>query len=391
MKILLVDVDSKIPNLALMKLSTYHKSLGDSIELLKLNLPGYPHNRKFKSVDAKGFDKVYVSTIFTVNQSKYEILNNDNVEYGGTGYDLTVKLSQEIDDLPEDYSIYPDNNISYGYITRGCIRNCSFCFVPKKEGKLSYYNDWQKILQEGHKQIKFLDNNFLAYENHKEILQELIDAKVKVEFNQGLDIRLIDEENSELLKKLKYGDKYTFAFDNIKDEKIIVEKLRNYLSWGQNWRLRLFIYCNADMSLSDVIYRIMFCKKNKIMPYLMRDKNCWLDLNQKDFSTDLAGFVNQPNIIKKLDFEEYLVKRHNQNNKELQKFYIDIRTYCNWHDMIEPLKVKKDFYGDTFKEWLDYHYKEKHLTKNSYNRILTSLKPWEDNYAEPNYLVWGKA
>ena len=178
-------------------------------------------------------------------------------------------------------------------------------------------------------------------------------------------------------KKLKYGDKYTFAFDNIKDEKIIVEKLRNYLSWGQNWRLRLFIYCNADMSLSDVIYRIMFCKKNKIMPYLMRDKNCWLDLNQKDFSTDLAGFVNQPNIIKKLDFEEYLVKRHNQNNKELQKFYIDIRTYCNWHVY--------------FKEWLDYHYKEKHLTKNSYNRILTSLKPWEDNYAEPNYLVWGKA
>jgi len=73
MKILLVDVDSKIPNLALMKLSTYHKQLGDSVEIIKLGLPGYPHNRKFKSVDAKGFDKVYVSSVFTVNQGKYKI------------------------------------------------------------------------------------------------------------------------------------------------------------------------------------------------------------------------------------------------------------------------------------------------------------------------------
>jgi len=210
--------------------------------------------------------------------------------------------------------------------------------VPKKEGKLYYYRNWKDILQEGHKEVKFLDNNFLAYPDHKKILQELIDSKIRVEFNQGLDIRLIDEENSKLLKKIKHGSKHTFAFDNIKDEKIVVEKLRNYLSWGsKNWNFRLFLYCNADMPLSNIIYRIMFCKKNRIMPYLMRDKNCWK------------------------------IEDNNLNN-----FYKDIAAYCNFH-----LNVA----GYTFEEYLLKYKKNK-------KRIKSSLKLWNDNYTEPDYLVW---
>jgi len=333
MKILLVDVDSKIPNLALMKLSTYHKQLGDEVEIIKLGLPGYPHNRKIKVADAEQYDKVYVSSIFTVNQDKYKIINCDNVEYGGTGYDLRVKLPQEIDDMKEDYSLYPDNKISYGYITRGCIRNCPFCVVPKKEGKLYHYRDWRDILQDEHKEISFMDNNFLAYVDHKKILQELIDAKMEVDFNQGLDIRLIDGENSDLLRQLKYRGNYTFAFDNISEEKTICEKLQ-YLTWGKNWRFRFFVYCNANINISNVIYRIMFCKKNKILPYLMRDKNCWNSKN-KNFYIDLAAYCNQPNVFKKMTFHEYLTRRN----------------------------IKSD-------------------------RKISSLKIWNDNYAEPNYLVW---
>ncbi|MBR9705134.1 hypothetical protein GOV12_07010 [Candidatus Pacearchaeota archaeon] len=309
-KILLVDVDSKIPNLVLMKISTYHKKKENSVKLKKLNYVYYPDKKKNKiTIDGAKYNKVYVSIIFDTNKDKVNIINCDDVEFGGTGYDLTVKLPQEIDDCKEDYSIYPDNEISYGFITRGCIRQCKFCVVPRKEGVIHKYRKVEDIIK--HKKVKFLDNNIFAFKDCNDILQELIDLKVRCQFHQGLDIRLIDDEKAKLISQLNYIPEYIFAFDNINDENLINKKLKIIKKYiPDDWKLKFYIYCHPDQDIfNDLLYRINWCKKNKVLPYLMRDISCWNSKNCK-FYVDLAGWCNQAGLFKKMDFGKFLLKRH---------------------------------------------------------------------------------
>ena len=123
-KILLIDVDSKIPNLALMKLSTHYKK-DNNVDFIRLNMDYYPkRKRKVQVIDALKFNRVYVSTIFKINKGFVKIENCDEVFFGGVGESLKITLPYNIDNEKLDYSLYPDNNTSYGFITRGCIRNC---------------------------------------------------------------------------------------------------------------------------------------------------------------------------------------------------------------------------------------------------------------------------
>ena len=310
MKILLVDVDSKIPNLALMKLSTFHKSW-DDVDIIRLNISYYPNRRKQKTVNISEYDKVYVSTIFKGSLDYVNFIGGVEIIYGGTGYNIKSSLSLDIEELMCDYSIYPENKNSYGFLTRGCIRNCSFCVVPEKEGWIRKVADVSDIVR--HSKVYFLDNNILAYNGHKEILKELLDKKVKCQFNQGLDIRLLDDENSKLLSELMYLGEYIFAFDDVKFEKVITRKLSLFKKClGKDWRIKFFIYCDANHPIDDVVYRLNWCKDHEVLPYLMRNINCW-DSANKDFYVDLAAYCNQPNIWKKMSPEEYIIKRQPKN------------------------------------------------------------------------------
>lgn len=314
MKILLIDVDSKIPNLALMKVSTYYKNKGYIIELIKLGFDYYPSKRETKLIDALGFEEVWISIIFPINRNVCQVLNCDKVFYGGTGYDINIKLPKDIDDCGEDYSIYPDNKISYGFITRGCIRNCYFCFVPKKEGLLKEYRKPEQIIK--HKVVCFLDNNILAYEKYEEVFSYLVENNVRCFFNSGLDIRLIHDLNAFWLSGLNYYGEYLFSFDNWNMIKIIERNtniLKKYIP--KDWKIKFNIYCNKDMPLQDTLNRIRWCKDNKVLPYLMRDINCW-DSDNKDFYTDLCAWCNQPAFFKKLTFEQFMLLR--TRNKERQ-------------------------------------------------------------------------
>ena len=162
--ILLIDADSKIPNLALMKLSTYHKRKNDYVALLKLGIPYFPTQKKIVKKIPTIYDKIYCSIVFEDTINYVQIPKNVDIEIGGTGYSLKINLSDEIENLPPDYSIYPENNFSYGFITRGCIRNCSFCKVPEKEGYIKQVNSIDNIVK--HKITKFMDNNILAFPEH---------------------------------------------------------------------------------------------------------------------------------------------------------------------------------------------------------------------------------
>jgi hypothetical protein len=315
-KILLVDVDSKIPNLALMKISTHHKSLSDGVDIIRLGFDGYPTKKKIKIVDGAGYDLVYASCIFTVNKDVFEIVNCDDIEVGGTGVCLDYDLPNYIDDLSEDYGIYPDNNISYGFITRGCVRNCYFCFVPKKEGLITFYKNWQDIVKTNFKYTDFLDNNFLAYKEHRKILQELIDNRIRFKFNSGLDIRFLTEENAKLLSLCNYVGEFIFAFDDKKDDEIITNKFNLFKKFvPRDWGTKFDIYCNPAMPLKDIVYRIEWCRSNKALPYIMRDKTCW-DSQYNTFYIDLAAYCNQPGIFKKMNFEQFLNKRHFGKNSK---------------------------------------------------------------------------
>jgi len=307
-RVLLIDVDSKIPNIALMKVSTYYKSKGYVVELKKLNHSYYPKEKNQCLIDGKGYDKIFVSIIFKINRNIVRVINCKDVMIGGVGYCLHTDLPKEIKVCENDYSIYPDNDCSYGFLTRGCIRNCYFCVVPEKEGMIHKDNNIKDIVR--HKKVKFMDNNILAYKGHKELLQELINKKIRCQFNQGLDIRLINDQNAELLSKLNYMGEYIFAFDSIQDEEQVTKKLKLIKKYiKKDWKLKFYIYCNPDMNIKDdVVYRVDWCKRNKVLPYLMRDQSCWNNKN-RDFYIDLCAWCNQVSFFKKITFSQFMEKR----------------------------------------------------------------------------------
>jgi len=310
MKILLIDADSTIPNLALMQLSAWRKQQGDSVVLLKANLPYYPNRKKKNFFAPSGFDRTYCSVVFDGNA---QYIKGDNIIFGGTGFDLTTVLPKEASSCEPDYSIYPDNDTSYGFISRGCIRKCYFCVVPKKEGWIRQVSNVDDIVK--HKKVKFLDNNFLALPNHKKILTELIDKNIRCQFNQGLDIRLVDNENSHLLSRLNYLGEYIFAFDDYSYLPIIKKKL-DLMDWRKPFNFKFFVYCHPDMDVSNICKRIEWLKHKKILPYLMRHISCW-DSSLNKFYIDLAAYSNQPNCFKKMSFRQFLEKRHINKNRIL--------------------------------------------------------------------------
>lgn len=320
MKILLVDVDSTIPNLALMKISGYHKSIGDVVELVRLGISYYPDAQSTRTVGASDYDKIYVSAIFkgTIDFVEFDMFTSmDKVLFGGTGIDVLSKLPDEIENSELDYSIYPDNDIAYGFISRGCNRKCYFCVVPQKEGKVRQVEtDLNKIIGV-FKKVKFMDNNFLQLPNHLEILEWLGNKKIRCQFIQGLDIRLVTNANSLALSKLNYMGEYIFAFDDYKYRKFIETKLA-LLPWMKDWGAKFYIYVHPDMPLSDTINRIEFLRERKLLPYIMRDISCWKSSNS-DFYTDIAAYANQPAFFKKMDFDVFMKKRHPHNLNRVKK------------------------------------------------------------------------
>lgn len=323
MKILLVNVDSRW-NMAIRKMYNYFGKEHE-VEMMDLGFSAYPHKRS-EVIDGTGYDRVYVSNIFEINKDRVTVTGCDWIEFGGIGSNHPERqLPPEIENSDPFY--HDDEDTSYGFITRGCIRKCWFCKVPKFEGDLKVYNDVERIVK--HRKVKFLDNNILAYEHHCEVFQWLIDRNIKCEFNQGLDFRLVNDRNMELLSKLNYMGDYIFAFDDPRYQKLLDKKLVIMKKWiPQPWKFKFYIYFHPSMNVSELLDRIEWCRKNKCKPYIMRDRACWeCDENFKNFTIDIASYCNQPAIFKKMTFEEFLSKRHVNKERiaETLKIYENAR------------------------------------------------------------------
>ena len=323
MKILLVNVDSRF-NIAIRRMYNFFRN-DNEVTMIDLGFDGYP-SKKFKDINGFGYDQVYVSNIFDINKDKYRVDNCNDVIIGGIGSNNpSLKLPAEIESTEPFY--FDDEDTSYGFITRGCIRNCFFCKVPKYEGKLKFYNNIESIIK--HKKVKFFDNNILAYDKHMEVFQYLIERNIRCDFNQGLDFRLVNHQNAKLLSMLNYEGEYIFAFDDPKYQRLLEEKLKilkQYIS--KDWKLKFYIYHNKDMNISQLIGRVEWCRKNRCLPYVMRDINCW-EAAEKNFYIDYAAYCNQPGFFKKMDFEVFLNKRHKnaERIKQSLKIYHDNLDY----------------------------------------------------------------
>jgi hypothetical protein len=311
MRVLLYDVDSVIPNISLMKLSAHYKSLGHSVDLVR-------GEGKSVKMDFSPYDLGFASTIFTKNTG---LISNFPWEVGGTGVSLEKILPVEIEHIMPDYSLYPENVYSIGFATRGCIRNCDFCFVPKKEGLLHFNAHVSEFLSSSTKKLMLLDNNIFGYENYKSVFSEIRASKVRTCFKQGMDFRLLTDDKVNELLSIKYDGDYTFAYDNVCDREIIERNVVRYQDKFPPWRMKFFVLVGFNSSIKDDICRVMYLKENRILAYIMRHENAYLSAN-KDFYTDLAAWANQVFAFKKLTFEEFLYRRH--RNQERIKFSLNL-------------------------------------------------------------------
>ena len=259
MKIGLIDVDGhNFPNLALMKISAYHKAKGDNVNWV---IPLETYDLVYQ---AKVFDDTYSKDIDWMPQA-------EKVVKGGTGYGISNELADEIEHIYPDYSIYPKftKNTAYGYLTRGCPRACGFCIVAEKEGrkseKVADLNEFWK----GHKYIKLLDPNLLACKHHLELLTQLSESGSWVDFTQGLDIRLINERNVEALNRVKTKQVH-FAWDNPTDDLADKFKEFNKLSTIKDFRRKgVYILTNYNSTLEQDLYRIYTLRDLGFNPYVM--------------------------------------------------------------------------------------------------------------------------
>ena len=308
MRIGLIDVDGKnFPNIPLMKLSAYHKQRGDSVEWYM------PFNYRY--------DRVYMSKVFSFSEDFTDCINADEVIRGGTGYAIRNENGVEVYDsscdepLPKwvehlypDYSMYPTltRDTAYGFLTRGCPRGCGFCHVGGKEGRRSVKvaDLWQ--FWRGQRKIVLCDPNILACIEWPDLFRQLIESKAEIDFNQGIDIRLMSEKAASAIEKMRIKEIH-FAWDRYEDKDLVLEKLNLFAERvprivGKAHKAGVYTIVNYDTTIEQDLERIYTLRDMGYWPYVMvYDRE-----NAAQIYKDLQRWVNMRAVFASTPrFEDY--------------------------------------------------------------------------------------
>jgi len=307
--IALIDEDgSRFPNLALMKLSSAHKAIGDHVEW---HQPG------------KHYDRAYTSKIFTESPGYAAPILADDVVRGGTGYGLKNKLPGTVERICPDYSLYPQYSEAYGFLTRGCPRACPFCIVSEKEGRASRQVGDLDGFHRGQRVIRLLDPNLLACPDRERLLLQLAACGAKVDFTQGLDIRLCRDIMS-LLLDLKMKPLH-FAWDDPREDLTGHFQFFANHDTGRNYHhRRVYVLVNYWSSHAEDMWRIETLVRLDFDPYVMLyDKHRFVDargrwlpgvrerhtpeaLRHFKLCHHLQRWCNHKAIFRTVSFETYL-------------------------------------------------------------------------------------
>jgi hypothetical protein len=290
MKALLVDVDSKIPNLALMKISAWHKGQGDEVGFAIENP-----------------DKVYISCIFTKNAGQArgiaKFYPDAEIDIGGSGVDLIKRLPGKIENIKPDYDLYP-STYSQGYTTRGCIRKCGFCIVPEKEGYIKQIQHPHDFHDPRFDTCMIMDNNLFAAQQdwQESVFDWFIENKIKMLSPQGWDIRLLTKRRAELLKQVKHAGKVHFAWDNMKDESAVLKGIDTLINAGftkASHQISFYVLAGFDTSLEEDVYRAQKLKDIGVQAFVM-------PYRRTREIRDLARWANRPELFWSTSFKEYV-------------------------------------------------------------------------------------
>lgn len=303
----LIDLDKKsqnkpFPNLPLMKLSAWHKAQGDEVMWY----------------DGTYCDLVYVSKVFSFSPDYDGEINAAEVRYGGSGFAISLvngkevydkskdhPLPYEVEHIYPDYSLYGITDTAYGFIQRGCPRGCFFCHVQSMQGSCARKVADLSEFWNGQKNIVLLDPNITALKEWREVFSQLIESGANVDFSQGLDIRLMTPEKTDMLMKMNVKSVH-FAWDHYKDKDIVVPKLKEFqkqTGWSRS-KVSVYVLVNYDSTLAEDLERVMTIRGLGFQPYVMRyDKE---HIPRGSEINALARWVNfVPLFWKYNTFDEY--------------------------------------------------------------------------------------
>lgn len=334
----------RFPNLACMKISSYYKSKGHSVKLLT----SYD--------DIENYEKVFISKVFTDTPIPEGILNLSWVEYGGTGfyYDKASPLPYEIEHSMPDYHLYDvfvqallDDGVkpkelqyytdfSIGFTTRGCIRGCSFC-VNKNYRQCLKHSPVSEFLDTERKYICLLDDNVLSCRDWKSIFEELNATGKRFQFKQGMDERLLTDEKCEVIFNSNWIGDYIFAFDNIKDRRIVEKKL-DLIRKHTDKIPKFYCFCGYNHNapdtytdefwikdIEDLFERIRILMRHRALPYIMRYKD-YVQSPYKGLYITIAAWCNQPSFFKKKSFREYCECNFKRGRESSLKYLIEFES-----------------------------------------------------------------
>lgn len=289
MRIGLIAVDGRngFPNLALMRLSNWHKRRGDTVEWWT----GFTH-----------YDRVYMSKVFTFTPDFDTVINAEEIVTGGTGYKDFGSLPPEVEACQPDYTLYPNWKPAIGFLTRGCFRSCDFCIVPRKEGPLHPAASWEEVKRPDSREMILLDNNVLASDYGLDQIDRMSREQVWVDFNQGLDARLITPEIARMLARLHWIRFVRLACDT-SEMLPVIRQATAYLKEAGVAQSRLWSYALVR-DVEEALQRVQALREMGVEPFVQpyRDYDGGEPTEEQKA---LARWVNRKSLFKSCTWESY--------------------------------------------------------------------------------------